>query len=104
MNCSGPFGAADINNPLDKRLYKGTYPTCHDFNRERLSEKSCSLIIGFSAGQMQLLDPLAKEYQISRLYNEERLIEKTSVTWVQWLPGEESFRNTSGLAIFRTDF
>ncbi|PAV60539.1 hypothetical protein WR25_25544 [Diploscapter pachys] len=88
-NYGGPFGAADINNPLDKRLYKGTYPTCHDFNRERLSEKSCSLIIGFSAGQMQLLDPLAKEYQISRLYNEERLIEKTSVTWVQWLPGQD---------------
>jgi WD repeat-containing protein 20 len=46
------------------------------------------LIIGFSAGQIQLIDPLQKEYQMSRLFNEDRSIDKSSVTCLRWVPGQ----------------
>ena len=43
------------------------------------------LLVGFSAGQVQLIDPIKKE--LSKLYNEERLIDKTKVTCIKWIPG-----------------
>ncbi|GMS80474.1 hypothetical protein PENTCL1PPCAC_2649 [Pristionchus entomophagus] len=86
----GTTAAADLTHPIDKRVYKGTFPTCHDFNRETATMTSCSLLIGFSAGQVQLIDPFQKEYQMSRLYNEERLIDKTPVTCIRWVPGHPS--------------
>ncbi|VDO26805.1 unnamed protein product [Onchocerca flexuosa] len=48
-----------------------------------------SLIIGFSAGQIQLIDPFRNDLQISRLYNEDRLIDKTAVTCLKWIPGQQ---------------
>ncbi|WKY09306.1 hypothetical protein Q1695_002009 [Nippostrongylus brasiliensis] len=84
----GIHTAADLSKPIDKRVYKGTYPTCHHFNQETATSTSCSLIIGFSAGQIQLIDPFHKEYQASRLYNEERFIDKSSVTCLRWVPGQ----------------
>lgn len=84
----GIHTAADLSKPIDKRVYKGTYPTCHQFNQETATSTSCSLIIGFSAGQIQLIDPFHKEYQASRLYNEERFIDKTGVTCLRWVPGQ----------------
>ncbi|EYC46175.1 hypothetical protein Y032_0405g867 [Ancylostoma ceylanicum] len=84
----GIHTAADLSKPIDKRVYKGTYPTCHHFNQETATSTSCSLIIGFSAGQIQLIDPFHKEYQASRLYNEERFIDKTGVTCLRWVPGQ----------------
>lgn len=83
----GPQSAADLNKPIDKRVYKGTFPTCHDFNSANATPTSCSLIIGFSAGQVQLIDPFNKEYQASRLFNEERFIDKSTVTCLKWVPG-----------------
>ncbi|GMR59511.1 hypothetical protein PMAYCL1PPCAC_29706 [Pristionchus mayeri] len=83
----GTTAAADLSHPIDKRVYKGTFPTCHDFNAETATMTSCSLLIGFSAGQVQLIDPFQKEYQMSRLYNEERLIDKTAATCIRWVPG-----------------
>ncbi|MFH4977367.1 hypothetical protein AB6A40_004076 [Gnathostoma spinigerum] len=80
--------AADLSKPIDKRVYKGTYPTSHDFNQQTATPTSCSLIIGFSAGQIQLIDPFQKEYQISRLYNEDRFIDKSAVTHLKWVPGQ----------------
>ncbi|KAK0410345.1 hypothetical protein QR680_005078 [Steinernema hermaphroditum] len=81
--------AADLTKPVDKRVYKGTFPTCHDFNQETASSTSCSLIIGFSAGQIQLIDPFQKEFQpLSRLFNEERVIDKSPVTCLKWVPGQ----------------
>lgn len=61
--------AADLNKPIDKRVYKGTCPTCHDFNTFTAREDSVMVLIGFTAGQIQLIDPIKKE--ISKLYNEE---------------------------------
>jgi len=59
----------DLTRPLDKRVYRGTLPTCHDFNITTASLDRVLLVIGFSAGQIQLIDPISKE--LSRLYNEE---------------------------------
>ncbi|KAM9711787.1 WD repeat-containing protein 20 isoform 11-T13 [Dama dama] len=106
--------AADLSKPIDKRIYKGTQPTCHDFNHLTATAESVSLLVGFSAGQVQLIDPVKKE--TSKLFNEEnscqhlgkvdwnedsktseealvavqRLIDKSRVTCVKWVPGSES--------------
>jgi len=61
--------AADLSKPIDKRIYKGTQPTCHDFNPLTATAESVSLLVGFSAGQVQLIDPIKKE--TSKLFNEE---------------------------------
>ncbi|RVE56173.1 hypothetical protein OJAV_G00233160 [Oryzias javanicus] len=80
--------AADLSKPIDKRIYKGTQPTCHDFNALTATAESVSLLVGFSAGQVQLIDPIKKE--TSKLFNEERLIDKSRVTCVRWVPDSES--------------
>ncbi|XP_040112819.1 WD repeat-containing protein 20 isoform X4 [Oryx dammah] len=64
--------AADLSKPIDKRIYKGTQPTCHDFNHLTATAESVSLLVGFSAGQVQLIDPIKKE--TSKLFNEEALL------------------------------
>lgn len=63
------FQAADLSKPIDKRIYKGTQPTCHDFNHLTATAERVSLLVGFSAGQVQLIDPIKKE--TSKLFNEE---------------------------------
>ncbi|XP_023668639.1 WD repeat-containing protein 20 [Paramormyrops kingsleyae] len=80
--------AADLSKPIDKRIYKGTQPTCHDFNHLTATAESVSLLVGFTAGQVQLIDPIKKE--TSKLFNEERLIDKSRVTCVRWLPASEN--------------
>ena len=67
--------AADLTKPIDKRLYKGTIPTCHDFNLLTRSSESLELLIGFSAGQVQLLDPV--RHEVNKLFNEEVSAVKT---------------------------
>lgn len=77
--------ALDLSKPIDKRAYRGTSPTCHDFNQTSTSSESILLIVGFSAGQIQLIDPVSKE--LSKLYNEERVTDKSKVTCIRWVPG-----------------
>uniref|UniRef100_A0A8C8CUT2 WD repeat-containing protein 20 n=1 Tax=Oncorhynchus tshawytscha TaxID=74940 RepID=A0A8C8CUT2_ONCTS len=86
--CRRKRRAADLSKPIDKRIYKGTQPTCHDFNHLTATAESVSLLVGFSAGQVQLIDPIKKE--TSKLFNEERLIDNSRVTCVKWVPGSES--------------
>ncbi|NWR59282.1 DMWD protein, partial [Bucorvus abyssinicus] len=74
----------DLHKPIDKRIYKGTQPTCHDFNQFTAAADTIALLVGFSAGQLQYLDLVKKD--TSKLFNEERLIDKTKVTFVKWLP------------------
>ena len=99
--------AADLTKPIDKRVYKGTFPTCHDFgvntinteavtyNHVQNSEASVSspssaagsgesslipLLVGFSGGQIQLIDPVRKE--LSKLFNEEvSVFQLQAETW-----------------------
>ncbi|KAM9036905.1 dystrophia myotonica WD repeat-containing protein isoform 2-T2 [Sarcophilus harrisii] len=84
----GSHRTIDLNKPIDKRIYKGTQPTCHDFNQYTAATETISLLVGFSAGQVQYLDLIKKE--TSKLFNEERLIDKTKVTHLKWLPESES--------------
>jgi len=74
---------------IDKRVYKGTSPTCHDFGPPGClrceSQEVIPLLVGFTGGQVHLIDPVHKE--LSRLYNEERMIDKTKVTCIKWAPG-----------------
>lgn len=65
--------AADLTKPIDKRVYKGTFPTCHDFNEFSATPDSVMLLVGFTAGQVQLIDPITKE--LSKLYNEEVMVD-----------------------------
>ena len=58
--------AADLTKPIDKRVYKGTCPTCHDFCQQG---DATPLLVGFSGGQIQLVDPVKKE--LSKLFNDE---------------------------------
>ncbi|XP_046750706.1 WD repeat-containing protein 20 isoform X1 [Diprion similis] len=82
------FQAVDLNKPVDKKLYKGTNPTCHNFNQTTATADSAPLLVGFSTGQIQLIDPIKKE--LSKLYNEERLIDKSKVTCIKWVPGSSN--------------
>ncbi|KAJ8280723.1 hypothetical protein GJAV_G00058180 [Gymnothorax javanicus] len=64
--------AVDLSKPIDKRIYKGTQPTCHDFNQYSATADSVALI------------------ETSKLFNEERLIDKSKVTCLKWLPKSEN--------------
>lgn len=66
---------ADLTKPIDKKIYKGINPTCHDFNSVAISENSLPLIVGFSNGLIQLIDPIKKD--VSVLFNEEVSIRYT---------------------------
>ena len=61
----GVSKAADLTKPIDKRVYKGTCPTCHDFGPPGCLKNEPSevipLLVGFSGGQIQLIDPARKE-------------------------------------------
>lgn len=59
----------DLNKPVDKKLYKGTNPTCHNFNQTTATAEIAPLLVGFSTGLIQLIDPIKKE--LNKLYNEE---------------------------------
>lgn len=59
----------DLNKPVEKKLYKGTNPTCHNFNQSAATADGAPLLVGFSTGQIQLIDPVKKDN--STLFNEE---------------------------------
>ncbi|XP_043499471.1 WD repeat-containing protein 20 isoform X1 [Polistes fuscatus] len=80
--------AVDLNNPVEKKTYKGTNPTCHNFNQTTATADSAPLLVGFSTGQIQLIDPIKQEF--SKLYNEDRLIDKSKVTCIKWVPGSNN--------------
>ncbi|NXW52781.1 DMWD protein, partial [Nyctiprogne leucopyga] len=71
----------DLHRPIDRRIYQGPQPTCHDFNQFTAGATTVPLLVGFSAGQLQCLD-LAKK-DPGKLFNE------TRVTFVKWLPRAE---------------
>ncbi|XP_004530634.1 WD repeat-containing protein 20 [Ceratitis capitata] len=77
---------AEISKPLDKKFYKGTNPSCHDFNATTATSTGAPLLVGFTTGQIQLVSPQPGPRELRKLYNEERLIDKTKVTCLKWLP------------------
>lgn len=90
-NYDGVKAGPDASNPIYKRSYKGSAPTCHDFNQATATSGSICLLVGFSHGQVQLIDLNGGDDQEScREFNVDRLIDKTRVTCVKWLPNESS--------------
>lgn len=90
-NYDGVRTGPDASNPIYKRSYKGSSPTCHDFNQATASSKSISLLVGFSHGQVQLINLNGSEDQdCCKEFNVDRLIDKTRVTCVKWLPSSPS--------------
>lgn len=61
--------AADLSKPIDKKLYKGTNPSCHEFNQATATSEGAPLLVGFTTGQIQLVYPGRREQ--GKLYNEE---------------------------------
>ena len=51
------------------KIFLGTFPTCHDFGPVTEESEIVPLVVGFSGGQIQLVDPIRKE--LSKLFNEE---------------------------------
>jgi len=64
--------AADLTRPIEKKTYRGPSPTCHDFNQFTAKSDRLMLIVGFTLGQIQLVEPMLKEY--NKLFNEEVLL------------------------------
>jgi len=64
--------AADLTRPVEKKTYRGPSPTCHDFNQFTAKSDRLMLIVGFTLGQIQLVEPMLKEY--NKLFNEEVLL------------------------------
>lgn len=90
-NYDGVRTGPDASNPIYKRSFKGSPPTCHDFNQATATSQSISLIVGFSHGQIQLIHLNGCEDQEScKEFNFDRQIDKTRVTCVKWLPNSAS--------------
>lgn len=58
-----------MTKPIDKKLYKGTNPSCHDFNAACATSDGAPLLVGFTTGQIQLVQ--AGRRETGKLYNEE---------------------------------
>ncbi|XP_023036597.1 WD repeat-containing protein 20 [Drosophila willistoni] len=82
----GAKKGTEMSKPIDKKFYKGTNPSCHDFNANAATPTGAPLLVGFTTGQIQLVSPQAGPRELRKLFNEERLIDKTKVTCLKWLP------------------
>jgi len=72
--------AADLTRPVEKKTYRGPSPTCHDFNQFTAKSDRLMLIVGFTLGQIQLVEPMLKEY--NKLFNEEVLPLLAFFSWL----------------------
>lgn len=82
--------AADLTKYVDKKIYKGTNPTSHDFNRFTATLDSICLVVGFSTGPIQLFDPIKREEKDLKTFNEHTSIDKSKVTCVRWVPNSKN--------------
>ncbi|EDW98597.2 WD repeat-containing protein 20 [Drosophila yakuba] len=82
----GAKKGTEMSKPIDKKFYKGTNPSCHDFNASTATPTGAPLLVGFTTGQIQLVSPHVGPREVRKLFNEERLIDKTKVTCLKWLP------------------
>ena len=70
LYCINSIQAPDLKRPLDKRVYRSpTVPVCHDFNLLTRSTSHLDLVVGFSTGPLQYLNPI--ERQAISAYNED---------------------------------
>jgi WD40 repeat protein len=84
-----PVQFPDLTKPADKRTYRApTIPVCHDFNLMTRSTERLDLIIGFSTGPLQHVNPITRRALCA--FNDDCSIDKTRVTCVKWVPGSET--------------
>jgi len=72
---------------IDKRTYRGVAPTCHDINQHSATGKSVRVAVGFTAGQVQIID--VKTKSSLHIMNEDRSVDKSRVTCVKWYPNND---------------
>lgn len=60
-----------MSKPIDKKFYKGTNPSCHDFNSATATATGAPLLVGFTTGQIQLVSPQPGPREYRKLYNED---------------------------------
>ena len=61
--------APDPSHPIDRRPYKGPQPSCHDVNMMTRTKDMLEILVGFTGGQIQLMDPL--KHECLKCFNEE---------------------------------
>lgn len=90
-NYDGVRTGPDASHPIYKRSYKSSLPTCHDFNKTVALDGSICLLVGFSQGQVQSIDlSCGEDKEICKEFNVDRLVDRTRVTCVKWLPNSSS--------------
>lgn len=83
----------DAGGSIFRKSYKSNAPTCHDFNQATATSSSICLLVGFSQGQVQLIDLTGdgcEKEENFKEFNVDRLIDKTRVTCIKWLPNSHS--------------
>merc|ERR1719295_1788820 len=84
----GPAGRRDSDTSSVSGVTSGGTSNSVISTTGNAASAATPLLVGFSGGQIQLIDPVRKE--LSKLYNEERHIEKTRVTCIRWVPNTTS--------------
>ncbi|XP_022694158.1 WD repeat-containing protein 20-like isoform X1 [Varroa jacobsoni] len=113
QTASTPTSSDDVEPPLANTPSAGSPPVSGE-NPPSPSEQKGStqnqglqLLVGFSGGQIQIIDPVTKDHLKSKLFNDERLIEKTKVTCLAWVPYSTQLfvvSHTSGqLYLYKSD-
>lgn len=71
----------EMSKPIDKKFYKGTNPSCHDFNANAATPTGAPLLVGFTTGQIQLVSPQLGPRELRKLFNEEVSCNVCKVVW-----------------------
>lgn len=105
-NFRGIKKAPDPSHPIDRRPYKGPQPSCHDVNLMTRKTDMLEILVGFTGGQIQLMDPL--KHECLKCFNEERAIERGIVTCIKWVPGTDSSflaaHSTGNIYVYNKDY
>lgn len=92
-NYDGIRNGPDASGSIFRKSYKSNAPTCHDFNQATATSASICLLVGFSQGQLQMIDLTGdgcEREENFKEFNVDRLIDKTRVTCIKWLPNSPS--------------
>ncbi|OQR70056.1 WD repeat-containing protein 20-like, partial [Tropilaelaps mercedesae] len=113
QTASTPTSSEDAEPPLANTPSAGSPPVSGESppspseQRGSAQIQGLQLLVGFSGGQIQIIDPVTKDHLKSKLFNDERLIEKTKVTCLAWVPYSTQLfvvSHTSGqLYLYKSD-
>lgn len=92
-NYDGIKNGPSASGSIFRKSFKNYVPTCHDFNQATATSSSICLLVGFSQGQVQLIDLTGdgcEKQENFKEFNVDRLIDRTRVTCIRWLPNSPS--------------